>query len=290
MIQSSPHCRLSAAAAFWSSRLDSLLIKVDVYLHFSFEYPRYNSVCVMSPFLRALSSGLRTTGSRSESFDVKRIAIIGAGPSGVAAAKYLLDEEAFNKIAVFEQRSNVGGVWNYTAEADDQMRQVPRTNQHEPLEQPVWRDSVGRKQPVFISPMYDTLETNIPYPLMQFSDLDFPKDTQLFPPRQVVLSYLERYAEDIRHLIQFSTQVVDVHLQMDGCHPRWLVRTQDVLTSATKVSTYDAVVIASGHYNVPYIPNIPGAEAWDRAYPRAMIHSKFYRSRDNFKDKVAIFA
>lgn len=244
----------------------------------------------MSPFLNTLSDGLRTAKVKSEAFDVRRIAIIGAGPSGVAAAKYLLAEEAFDKIDVFEQRSNVGGVWNYTAEADDQMRHVPRTNPHEPLERPVWRDSVGRKQPVFISPMYNALETNIPYPLMQFSDLEFPKDTQLFPPREVVLSYLERYAEDMRHLIRFSTQVVDVHLQMDGYHPRWLVRTQDILTTATEDLTYDAVIIASGHYNVPYIPDILGAQAWDRAYPRAMIHSKFYRSRDQFKDKVDVFA
>lgn len=244
----------------------------------------------MSPFLDALSSGLQTAKLKSEAFDVKKIAVIGAGPSGVAAAKYLLAEEAFDKIDVFEQRDNVGGVWNYTAEADHQMRQVPRTNPHEPLERPVWRDSAGRKQPVFISPLYNTLETNIPYPLMQFSDLDFPKDTQLFPPREVVLRYLESYAEDIRHLIRFSTQVVDVHLQMDGCHQRWLVRTQDLLTSATKDSTYDAVVIASGHYNVPYIPDIPGAQAWDRAYPGAMVHSKFYRSRDQFGNKVDVFA
>lgn len=244
----------------------------------------------MFAFLGALPGGLRKAKPKPEAFDVKKIAIIGAGPSGVAAAKYLLAEEAFDKIDVFEQRSNVGGVWNYTAETDDQLRQVPRTNPHEPLERPVWRNSDGKSRPVFVSPMYDTLETNIPYPLMQFSDFEFPRYTQLFPPREVVLEYLEKYAEAVRNLIQFSTQVMDVHLRIEGCHSRWLVKTQNILTTATEESTYDAVVIASGHYNVPYIPDISGAQAWDRAYPGAMIHSKFYRSRDGFKNKVGVSA
>ena len=257
----------------------------------SFESPGLQyPVFIMLAFLSVLSGGLRKASSKPERFDLKRIAIIGAGPSGLAAAKYLLAEDAFDTIDIFEQRSNVGGAWIYTAEADDQLRQVPRTSPHEPLERPLWRDSNGEKQPIFVSPMYNTLETNIPHPLMQFSDLEFPKDTQLFPLREVVVRYLEKYAEDVQHLIRFSTQVVNVHLQMDGCHPRWLFRTKSILTTATTESTYDAVVIASGHHNVPYIPDIPGAQAWDHAYPGVMTHSKFYRSPDDFKDKVAVSA
>ncbi|SLM38714.1 flavin dependent monooxygenase [Lasallia pustulata] len=244
----------------------------------------------MFTVLSAFMDGLRRVTSQPERYHVKRIAIIGAGPSGLAAAKYLLAEEAFDKIDVFDQRSNVGGVWNYTAEADDQLGQVSRTDPHQPVERPLWRDVEGEKQPVFVSPMYNRLETNIPHSLMRFSDLEFPQDTQVFPPREVVLRYLETYAESVRHLIQFSTQVVDVHLQMDGRHPRWLVRTQDIFTNVAQEATYDAVVIASGHYNVPYIPDIPGAQAWDRAYPGAMTHSKSYRSPDHFKDKVAVSA
>ena len=40
----------------------------------------------------------------SGTFDVKRIAVIGAGPSGLAVAKYLLAEKAFDKVDIYEQQ------------------------------------------------------------------------------------------------------------------------------------------------------------------------------------------
>jgi protoporphyrinogen oxidase len=53
-----------------------------------------------------MGSVLRATSP----FNVKKIAIIGAGPSGLAAAKFLLAEEYLEKIDLFEQQSEVGGV------------------------------------------------------------------------------------------------------------------------------------------------------------------------------------
>ena len=40
---------------------------------------------------------------------------------------------------------------------------------------------------------------------MQFSDQGFPEDILLFPKHDVVLAYLEKYAEVVRRLIHFST-------------------------------------------------------------------------------------
>src|ERR1051326_6589908 len=47
----------------------------------------------------------------------QRVAVIGAGVSGLAAAKCLLDEGL--EPVVFEQRSEIGGLWNYHEELPD---------------------------------------------------------------------------------------------------------------------------------------------------------------------------
>jgi len=49
---------------------------------------------------------------RSGSLQVKRVAIIGAGPSGLAVAKYLLAENAFDKIDIYEQQYGISSSCN----------------------------------------------------------------------------------------------------------------------------------------------------------------------------------
>jgi cation diffusion facilitator CzcD-associated flavoprotein CzcO len=63
------------------------------------------------------------------------------------------------------------------------------------------------------TPLYDNLEANIPKDLMAYSDKPFPDDAPLFPNHKTVLKYLEEHAEEVRHLIRFQTQVLDVRLQ-----------------------------------------------------------------------------
>lgn len=42
---------------------------------------------------------------------IKRVAIIGAGPSGAIAVDALAQEKAFDLIRVFERRERPGGCW-----------------------------------------------------------------------------------------------------------------------------------------------------------------------------------
>jgi cation diffusion facilitator CzcD-associated flavoprotein CzcO len=42
---------------------------------------------------------------------VKRVAVIGAGPSGAIAVDALAREKAFDVIKVFERREGPGGCW-----------------------------------------------------------------------------------------------------------------------------------------------------------------------------------
>lgn len=133
----------------------------------------------------------------ARSFNVRSIAIIGAGPSGLAVAKYLLAEKAFERIDIFEQQSEVGGVWFYNSDVTGRIS-VPQTTPHGALEPPIWPK--GAHAPLFSNPMYDNLNTNIPKGLMQFSDQDFPSQSLLFPTREDVQEYILKYSQDVRSL------------------------------------------------------------------------------------------
>ena len=190
----------------------------------------------------------------------------------------------------------MGGVWNYSfaTEKEQFPSEVPQEDPNAPLENPIWRCSKqrgssghGDREATFLSPLYDGLETNIPRTLMQYTDLPFPKETQLFPEFQKVREYLEEYSKEVKHLIQFHVQVVDVRLH-DSCAGTWAVTRKDLGTDAVCTDVYDAVVVANGHYNVPSLPSIDGISAWNDAYPGAIRHSKFYTSPEPYRNKKVI--
>lgn len=83
-------------------------------------------------------------------FKVKRIAVIGAGPTGLATTKYLLAEKAFDVIDTYEQQAEVGGVWNYTPSLTERIP-VPQTTPWAPAEKPSWPK--GAPAPRFSNPM-----------------------------------------------------------------------------------------------------------------------------------------
>ena len=130
--------------------------------------------------------------------------------------------------------------------------------------------------------MYEHLETNIPHSIMKFSDSPSLEDHQLFPSRETVTQYLEDYGEDVRHLVSFQTQVTEIYQTRPGVHQ---VRFKDLQTETVYEKTYDAVVVANGHYTVPNLPNIKGIKEWNRVNPGVISHTKFYRRPGPFTDK-----
>jgi len=51
---------------------------------------------------------------------------------------------------------------------------------------------------------------------------------------------------------------------------------KNLKTEEVSVSLFDAVIVANGHYNDPYVPKILGIREWNAAYPGSISHSKFY--------------
>ncbi|KAM3084331.1 monooxygenase [Clarireedia jacksonii] len=216
---------------------------------------------------------------------VKSVAIIGAGPSGLAAAKFLLAENHFDKVDILEQQAEVGGVWNYTSSISDSVT-IPSTTPHVAPDRPIVPEDGGA--PIFTNPMYDHLYTNIPKGLMGFSDQAFKEESLLFPTREDVQEYLIRYSQDLRHLISFSTQVQDISYEDNNDCDAWKVTSKSVITSQERTTTYDAVIIANGHYSVPFIPAVSGIEEFNTAYPSIITHSKIFRSPESFANKKVI--
>lgn len=120
---------------------------------------------------------------------------------------------------------------------------------------------------------------------MQFSDKPFPLDAQLFPTFHTVAEYLDEYAEDVRKLISFETQVLDVTSSQENS---WALTRKELQSGRIKTDKYDAIVVASGHYNVPYVPAIEGIESWNQAHPGLISHSKFYDSPEAFRGKKVV--
>jgi len=158
------------------------------------------------------------------------------------------------------------------------------------LEKPSWGNGPGKESgPIFTTPMYEGLESNLPKSLMCYSDKPFSSESPLFIPREGVCQYLEEYAEDVKSLIQFETQVLDIGLRSIKPNPDvWTVKYQNLRSGTEMSAVYDAVAVCIGHYNVPYVPDIPGIREWNEAFPGRLSHSRYYRRLEDFTDKKVI--
>ncbi|KAF4585770.1 thiol-specific monooxygenase [Ophiocordyceps camponoti-floridani] len=228
-------------------------------------------------------------------FHVKQIAIIGAGPSGLATAKYLIAQHAFTLIVIFEQQHEIGGIWvppPTGVNPPPSRCSVPQTNPFLPPEPPV---SVAEDRPRcrkvtyhYPSAVYDNLSANTVGSLMQFSDEPFPSSCLLFPSCDDMRDCILRYGHDVRHLIRFRQQVTSLELLQNHGHDQWRLRTRDVVSDEAADHLFDAVVVASGHYSVPFIPDLNNSATFHDAHPSVIIHSREYRSPESYRDKRVI--
>lgn len=207
---------------------------------------------------------------RPAGFHVKSVAVVGAGPSGLAAANYLNAQAAFDRVVVFEQQLEAGGVWNYSPVAPGPLP-VPQAS-----------------PPVFPSPLYDRLHANISKPLMGFSDQPFPSASCVFPFREDIHQYLLRYARHLRALVSFGFLVTNIsHLPGPG-RDRWRLQARSIVDGRTVDHVFDAVVVANGHYSVLFVPSIPHMAAFRDAHPSVITHAIQYRTADAFRGKKVV--
>ena len=196
----------------------------------------------------------------------KRVAVIGAGPSGMAQLRAF--ESAKNKgleipeIVCFEKQENWGGLWNYS-----------------------WRTGLDEYgEPVHAS-MYRYLWSNGPKEGLEFADYTFEehfgKQIASYPPREVLYDYIEGRLNktDVRKWIRFSTVVR--HVTFDQSTNKFTVQAKDLVQGNETSEIFDNVVVASGHFSTP---NMPSFEGFDTFNGR-ILHAHDFRDAMEFKNK-----
>lgn len=154
----------------------------------------------------------------------ERICIIGAGASGIAAAKVL--HQRGLPFDCFEKGSGIGGLWRY--ENDNGL-----------------------------SAIYRSLHINTSRDRMGYADFPMPRHYPEFPHHSQVLAYFEAYVDHFgfRDRITFQTEVVQVAPDGAGAyHVQIRLPTGEVETRS-----YRAVLVANGHHWAPWQPTLPGS-------------------------------
>ncbi|MFK7892356.1 MAG: flavin-containing monooxygenase [Granulosicoccus sp.] len=196
----------------------------------------------------------------------KRIAIIGAGPSGLAQLRAFHSAQQrgveIPEIVCFEKQDNWGGLWNYT-----------------------WRTGLDEfGEPVHGS-MYRYLWSNGPKEGLEFADYSFEehfgKQIASYPPRAVLFDYIQGRVEktSVRDWIRFRTPVR--HVEWNENSSQFKVSVHDLINDRQYTEAFDHVVVASGHFSTPNVPEFSGL---DRFNGRVM-HAHDFRDAVEFKGK-----
>lgn len=151
--------------------------------------------------------------ARPVSVTARRVAVIGAGWSGVYAAKWLL--QAGLETSVFERSDHVGGLWQYD---EDEPGTVAES----------------------------TFASSSNY-YMHASD--YPMRTKHFPTHGRILEFINEYVDHfgVREHIRFHSHIDSVRKEGD----EWVVRGTQGEDGETFEVSFDAVVIAGGFNQDP---------------------------------------
>ncbi|RFS15919.1 NAD(P)/FAD-dependent oxidoreductase [Emticicia sp. C21] len=147
---------------------------------------------------------------------MKQVCIIGAGSSGIVAAKVL--KENGISFDCFEKGSDIGGNWRFNNDNG-------------------------------VSSAYRSLHINTNRKAMAFADYPMPDDYPMYPHHSHIIKYFEDYVAHfgIREYITFNTAVTDVTQRPDG--------TYVVTFDNGKTENFQYIIVANGHHWKPRFPN-----------------------------------
>lgn len=184
---------------------------------------------------------------------IKNICVIGAGVSGLVAAKTFLEEGY--KVTVFEKQKGLGGVW-------EKSRAYPGISVQNP------RDTYA------------------------FSDYPMPSTYPEWPSGEQICAYLESYAENFNVLpvIHFGAEVVKVE-RTSLEFPKWKVSVNfDENSNEKSISQnyeFDFVIVCNGIFSIPHIPSFAGMKEF-RASGGKVLHSSTFKHESEIEGKRVV--
>lgn len=186
----------------------------------------------------------------------KRVAVIGAGASGLVSIKCCLDEGL--EPTCFERTDDIGGLWKFKEEPED-----------------------GRAS------IYKSVIINTSKEMMCYSDFPIPDDYPNYMHNSKILDYFRSYAKHFNLLqyIRFKTIVHSVRKRPDfSCTGQWDVVTET--EGKQESAIFDAVMVCTGHHTDPHLPldSFPGIETFKGRY----FHSRDYKDPEEFRGKRII--
>ncbi|WP_406376495.1 NAD(P)-binding domain-containing protein [Streptomyces sp. NBC_00647] len=158
---------------------------------------------------------------------MRKVCVIGAGSSGIAACQVLAERGI--PYDCYELGSEVGGNWRYLNDNG-------------------------------LSSAYRSLHINTSRQVMEYASYPMPPSSPDYPGHAHIARYFDAFVDHfrLRPSIAFRTEVVDVSPATSG---RWTVTHRHRDTNRQAETTYDAVLVANGHHWKPRWPQpaLPGA-------------------------------
>ena len=175
----------------------------------------------------------------------QQIALIGAGPSGLAGARCL--QKHGIDFQGFEAHTDVGGLWNI----------------HNPR-----------------STVYASAHLISSKRMTEFSEFPMAEHVADYPSHRELLDYFSAFADHfgLRAHFRFGTRVLKVAPVSDAPDSLWRVTTEDADGQQT-TADYKGVVVANGTLAEPNMPQFEGQFAGE------LLHTSAYKHADQFRDR-----
>lgn len=157
-------------------------------------------------------------------------------------------------------------------------------------------------------PCYESLTNNVSTPLLRTKLNAWPEGTGPFVRHNVLKDYIQDTSQKagVDNVTKFGARVDRVYKNGSTWNVHWstlsgsdqdvveqnsaashhIITSRGNIRQLTKFQTFDSVIVASGHYHTPLVPDIRGLAEAKTQWPAKIFHSKSFRRSQGLEGKV----